>query len=151
MDEVGWQALALALTIAGGGWTWYAARNRGTVSALRGAGVTLLVPAAYLTGTLEMGGEVVSAVADWATGFVFSPMVWVGLALAGLGVLLLVVAGWMAGRDGAAPEVDRRRTDRLPRSSREPQAEGRGGGKGAPAIDDDLADIEALLRKRGIT
>ncbi len=142
MDEVGWQALAVALVLAGAGWTWYAAKNRGTVSALRGAGATLLVPAAYLTGTLEMSGEVASAVADWATGFAFSPIVWIGIALGGIGVLLLVVAGWMSNRTSGPDAVE---------SGTATPVKGRTKPSGAPAIDDDLSDIEAILKSRGIT
>ncbi|KQY54218.1 MULTISPECIES: hypothetical protein [unclassified Nocardioides] len=147
MSEVSWQALALALTVCGGLWTWYAARNRGAASATRGAALTLLPAAAYFTGTLEMFGEITSSVADWATGFVFSPLVWLGILLAGTSVVLFGVSGWLSARGESSPgeetpEVKPKRKERkaLPPSSQ----------KGAPAIDDDLADIEAILKKRGI-
>lgn len=143
-----WFALALALTVAGGIWTWYAARNRGMPSAIRGVALTLLAPAAYLTGTLEMLGDVTGAVARWAAGFVFSPFVWLGISLAGLSAVLFVVSGWLGSRqgDGPQPEEPKRRKKsadpgRLPPSS----------GKGEPVLDDDLADIEAILKRRGIS
>ncbi len=135
-------ALAVALTVCGGLWTWYAARNRGAASATRGAALTLLPGAAYLTGTLEMFGEISSSVADWATGFVFSPLVWLGIAMAGVAVVLFGVSGRLSGSGEEAPKPKPSRKERkaLPPSSQ----------KGAPAIDDDLADIEAILKKRGI-
>lgn len=138
-------ALALALTVCGGLWTWYAARNRGASSALRGAGLTLLPGAAYFTGTLEMFGEVAGSVADWATGFVFSPLVWIGIGMAGLAVVLFGASGWLAGREGGGPAEEKpRKKDRtsLPPSSQQKQNQ--------PPLDDDLADIEAILKKRGI-
>ncbi|QIX27557.1 cellulose synthase [Nocardioides sp. JQ2195] len=147
MSDVSWLALALALTVCGGLWTWYAARNRGVASGVRGAGITLLPFAAYFTGTLEMAGEIGSAVADWATGFVFSPFVWVGLGLFVLSVVLFGVSGRMGGR--TAGETDERPASRKSRRARKqlPPPSSKGG----PVIDDDLSDIEAILKKRGIS
>lgn len=146
MDDVAWQALAVALTLLGGAYTWYAAKNRGAAAAVRGAGLTLLVPAAYLTGTLEMAGQVVSAVGDWATGFVFSPSVWLGLILAGLAGTLLVVGGWMAARGTGAQPSGVAAAPRAERGAALPRAR-----TAKAPVDDDLADIEAILKKRGIT
>lgn len=144
MSDVSWQALALALTVCGGLWTWYAARHRGTSSAVRGAGLTLLPAAAYFTGTLEMAGEIGSAVGRWAAGFVFSPFVWLGIILFGVSVVLFGVAGRLSGRGEKDPDAtpSRKNAKSLPPASRSP--------RGEPAVDDDLADIEALLRKHGI-
>lgn len=138
-------ALAIALTVCGGLWTWYAARNRGPGAATRGAALTLLPGAAFFTGTLEMFGEIASSVTDWATGFVFSPLVWLGIGMAGLAVVLFGASGRLASRAGdgdaeTAPKKGRKSRGELPPAS----------GKGKPAIDDDLSDIEAILRKRGI-
>lgn len=136
-------ALAIALTVCGGLWTWYAARNRGGASATRGAGLTLLPGAAYFTGTLEMFGEVAASVADWATGFVFSPLVWLGIGMAGLAVVLFGASGWLAGR--GADDAPQDKPTRKQRKSLPPSSP-----KGGPVVDDDLADIEAILKKRGI-
>lgn len=145
VDDVTWAALALTLTLLGGIWTWLAYQRRGLPAALKGAGLTLLPLAAYLTKTLQMLTEIGDAVADWATTLAFSPVVWVGVILAGLAVVLF----------GAGRALEQRRG---PRS--QPESEQKPGAKplpatrekrGAPAIDDDLAEIEALLRKRGIS
>ena len=71
-----WAALTAVLTALGAAWTWYAFRHRGLASGLRGSGLTLLPPAAFLTGTLEMFTEIGGSVFDWATGVVLSPAVW---------------------------------------------------------------------------
>lgn len=146
MSDPSWLALAAALTVCGGLWTWHAARNRGGASATRGVALTLLPGAVYLTGTLELFGEVASSTADWAAGFVFSPFVWLGLGMFALAVLLFGVSGRMGPGADKPDEPDKKanrkqkKADQLPRSKQ----------KGAPMIDDDLSDIEALLRKRGI-
>ena len=141
-----WAALTTVLTAIGAAWTWYAFRNRGAASGLRGAGLTLLPPAAFLTGTLEMFTEIGGSVLDWATSLVLSPMVWAGIVLTGLSVLLLGSSAFLRerGRGGAPPPKQAAApADRaaLPPSS----------GRGEPVIDDDLADIEAILKRRGIT
>jgi hypothetical protein len=141
MDDVTWGALALVLTVLGGVWTWFAYQRRGWPAALKGAGLTLLPLAAYLTRTLKMFGRIGDAVADWATSLVFSPSVWVGIVLAGVAVVLFAAGRALERRSGASRPSRRERRDELA-----PGAEPRG----KPAIDDDLADIEALLRKRGI-
>lgn len=146
MDDVTWAALTLTLTLLGGIWTWVAFRRRGLASGLRGAAITLLPAAAWLTGTMEMFTEIGGSVADWATHLVFSPLVWAGIVLTGLSVLLFGLSGALRKRGrGGKPRPD--------------AVAGRGAQPGLPApgrttappLDDDLADIEAILRKRGIT
>lgn len=141
LDNAAWQALALVLTAGGGAWTWYAFRHRGVASGIRGAAITLLVPAAYLTGTLEAGVEIVDVVVDWGAGVVFSPVVWLGIVLFGLSALLFGVSGWLTARSkGAAPST----------AAAKPLPEGKAPAPG-PVVDDDLAEIEAILKKRGIS
>lgn len=140
MDDAAWAALTLSLTVAGGIWTWFAFRNRGLASGLRGLGFTLLPLAAYLTKTLQMFTGIAGEIGDWASNVAWSPVVWTGIVLAGVAVLLIGVSGRMRAREvGPAAEAKG-----LPPAGP--------GGKGRPALaeDDDMADIEALLRKRGI-
>ena len=146
MDEVTWGALTLVLTLLGGAWTWFAFRNRGAASGLRGAALTLLPPAAFLTGTTEMFTEIGGSVADWATHLVLSPVVWLGIALAGLSVVLFGVSAAIRGRQGGRT-AERKAATSSDRPGELPPSQGRG----EPALGDDMADIEAILRKRGIT
>lgn len=142
MDDASWAALTLSLTVLGGIWTWFSFRRRGLVSGTRALGFTLLPLAAYLTKTLQMFTDIAEAVGSWAAHLVFSPVVWLGVLLGGAGVVLIVVSGMMRSRqlgkaqDGSAPEL--------------PAGRGRGT---APATDTDpeMAEIEAILRKRGIS
>lgn len=144
MDEVTWAALAAALTALGAAWTWYAFRHRGLASGLRGAGLTLLPAAAWLTGTLELVTEVGGAVAGWATGLALSPLVWIGIVLAGMSVVLLGTSSALRRRgQGGAPAVDGGSKHRqLPRGRQD---------RGEPALGDDLADVEDILKRHGIT
>ena len=151
MDDVTWAALTLTLTLLGGIYTWFAYQRRGAAAALRGAGFTLIPVALLLTDTLEMLTRIVDAVGHWALNVVFNPFMWAGLLLAGVSVVCFVVAGVLTRREiGTTPGESRgaRSTKELP--------EGRGK-KAQPVvdpvdpIDTEMAEIEALLRKRGIT
>ena len=144
MDDAAWAALTLSLTVAGGIWTWFAFRNRGLASGTRALGFTLLPLAAYLTKTLQMFTGIASEIGDWASHLVFSPVVWMGVVLAGVSVMLIGVSGRLRGREVGSSEVSDK-AKQLPAPGP--------GGKGRPALaqDDDMAEIEALLRKRGIS
>ena len=150
MEGTTWAALTAALTVAGAIWTWIAFRRRGAANGLRAMGFTLLPAAAWLTGTLEMVTEIAGSVTDWATTLVFDVRTWVGVGLAGLAVVLWFVSGIIRDRQlaraqaaGAGRTSDRR--DALPEASST-----RNGPTSRAAVDDEMADIEALLRKRGI-
>ena len=151
MDGATWAALTATLTLLGLAWTWIAFRRRGTTAALRALGFTLLPVAAFLTGTLEMFTEIAGSVTDWATSLVFNPVTWAGIGLGGLGIVLIVLAGVLRdrqlGRAAGAPDAEvtgstRRRAVPEASSTRAPRQE--------PVVDDEMAEIEALLKKRGI-
>ncbi len=90
--------------------------------------------------------EIGSSVAGWATSLVLNPLVWAGIALAGLSVVLFGTSAALRERGrGGAPTSDATARDEpagLPRPTQS---------RGEPMIDDDLSDIEALLKRRGIT
>jgi hypothetical protein len=144
VDDAAWAALTLSLTVAGGIWTWFAFRNRGLASGARALGFTLLPLAAYLTKTLQMFTNIAQEIGDWATHLVFSPVVWVGIVLAGLSVVLIGGSARLRAREVGSTGTARDTRKSLPTTGP--------GGKGQPALaeDDAMAEIEALLRKRGI-
>lgn len=154
VDDVTWGVLTLSLTVLGGIWTWVTYQRRGISSGLRALAFTLLPLAAYLTKTLQMFTRIVDAVADWATNLAFSPAVWLGALLAGLSALLFVVSGALTkrgrGARGPAAETAGSDPDRMTTSGRKDELSAGPKPRSEAVVDDDLADIEAILRKRGI-
>ena len=150
MDDVAWGVLALSLTLVGGTYTYYAYHRRGLAAGLRGAALTLLPLAAYLTDTLRMFTRMADAVGDWATGLVFSPAVWLGIIVSGMSVLLFGAARVIDGRrppqvaDPSEQASGRKAASKPPRALKD-------SGPAADPIDDDMAEIQAILRKRGIS
>jgi hypothetical protein len=138
LDSVTWGAFTLTFTILGGVGTWLAYRRRGLRSGMRWAAVTLLLPAAYFTKTLKMFSEIGSAITSWATSFVWNPLVWLGLGLGLLSVVLFVVAGRLPGRERKAESGSKAVTSGSSASA-------------LPGSDPELAEIEALLKRRGIS
>jgi hypothetical protein len=145
VDDVAFGALALTLTLLSGAWTVYAFRNRGAASGLRGAGVTLIPVGLWLTDSLRMVTRIGDAIGDWVTGIVLSPATWAGIIALGLGVVLIVVSGMVRSRQApASPKVAKGSgRGELPKTSAPRGTQ--------PPVDDDMAEIEALLRKRGIS
>ena len=151
-DAATWSAVGFALTACGLVLSVLVWRSRGMASGLRGIAWSLLPLAAALTGLLRVVWEVADSVSTWAARLVFSPSVWVGVAVAGVSAALFVVSG-----------VLRRRTPKRAGRKQRKQAAVAGtetpsvsGGRPAPAAtkpepDDDMADIEAILKKHGIS
>ena len=164
-DKIAWLPLCGGLSGLGLVLSYLVMRRRGIGSGLRGAAWSLLPLAAYLTGAIEMFWKMGIAVGDFAKGFVFSAQVWAGIAVAGLSAVLFVVSGRLrrrrvkpgqgqqaVGATNAAPSrelaartapVATTATAKVP--AKAPK------GKSAAADDDDLGDIEDILRRHGIT
>lgn len=142
MNDVSWGALALSLTVLGGIYTWWALRHRGVVAAVRGAGLTLLPIAAWLTGLLQVFGEITDSLSNWLARLVFSPSTWLGM-LIGFVAIVLIGGARMVGRRGKADTPAVRRTS-------SPKAVG-ATKKNDALIDDEMAEIQAILKKRGIS
>src|SRR5262249_31014128 len=104
-----------------------------------------------------------TAIADWVGGFVFSPKVWLGVIVALVALLLFVVSGALRRRAPA-----RRERQREAAGARQPSLAGQGAktaaidrptARQAPARskdgrgddDDEFAEIEEILRRRGIS
>lgn len=148
-----WLALGLVLSSVLTVAAVVALRRRGVRPALFLAGLALLPMAGYLTGTLRLVGVIVDQVAGYVVGFAFSPKVWLGVALAGLGLLLMATASTMKRRGIAAPARRRRSAEPTGAPARAPSpSRARKESLGSGAADSgDLDDIEAILRKHGIS
>ncbi|MGI8522317.1 MAG: hypothetical protein ACR2K3_03260 [Nocardioides sp.] len=145
MNDVSWGALALALAVLGGLYTWRAWHRRGLGAAVRGAGYTLVPVAAWLTGSLELFGDYVDDTSRWLTRLAFNPVVWFGVALAVLAVLLIGVGGVLSRRSEPAETRKSKRQKGRPAVGAAPPP------KSGPVVDDEMAEIEAMLKKRGIS
>ena len=149
MDQGAYLALAAALTVLGAIWTWIAFRRRGLGAGVKGLGWTLLAPAAYLTGLLRAGGRIVDAIADWAARLVFSPTVWIGFGIAALAIVLIFVARVLPTKERPSRAARREAGAAAgPASVAAPKA---AKGPLADDDDDDLADVNDILKKYGIS
>lgn len=156
-DQVAWFPLCIGLTAAGLAASWLAWRRRGVVAGLRGAAWSLLPLAAYLTGVIKLLWQVGSAVTRWVSGFVFSPTVWAGVGVTALSALLFAVSGALrrrrpktVERPAAGAPLDEGRDREKAIQPAQPAQAARGRGRKAEP-DDEFADIEDILRRRGIT
>jgi hypothetical protein len=143
VNDVSWGALALALTALGGIYTWWALRHRGFAAAVRAAGITLLPLAAWMTGILQVFGTVTNAFLHFFTRLVFSPLVWLGMIVFVVAFVLIGASNFLIRHQDPAPEKRRRRKT-------EPKAVGPTS-RPDPLIDDEMAEIQAILKKRGIS
>jgi hypothetical protein len=173
-DKIAWLPLCGGLTGLGLVLSYLVMRRRGLGSGLRGAAWSLLPLAAYLTGAIEMFWRMGAAVGDFAKGFAFSLEVWSGIAVAGVAFVLFVASGPLRrrrvkdGQDRQAVGSASRAAKTTPAGGRElatrpaaagataPDTAGRvpakvRKGKGAAGDDDDLGDVEDILRRHGIT
>jgi hypothetical protein len=155
IDSTTWQALGVTLTVVGLLVSVLLWRRRGPAAGLRGVAWSLLPAAAGLTGTLRLLWQVGDEVASWAVRLVFSPLVWAGIVLAGVSVVLFGVSAAMRSRGVGGRPKSRGKERSLPAERSAPAAgpakpPARGAAKGAAQNDDDMADIEAILRKHGI-
>ena len=112
------------------------------------------------------------AIGDFAKGFVFSPRVWSGIALAGVAVVLFMVSGPLRRRGGLKPGQDKRAAEAGSGAAGAVTANPRAAAgqlatrpaspvpakapskarKGKDADDDDdLGDVADILRRHGIT
>ena len=101
--------------------------NKGRV--VQGVGLALAPIALYFSGLLRLLWNAIVAFGTWASTLIFSPVIWLGMALLGLCIVLWVVGGMVARRSrrgavgqGRPGPVDHRRA----------AGQGQGGPPGRP-------------------
>jgi hypothetical protein len=134
-------AISLGITVLGLVISWGVYRRRGAAPGLRGAAWSLVPLAAAMTGVTE-----------FVTDLAFSPAKWLGVGVAGLAVVLYLTSGMMlTRRAGRAPARGETGTAGEPKAAgkRAPKA-GKAVEQGGAQSDPEMAEIEAILRDRGI-
>jgi len=164
-DKIAWLPLCGGLTGLGLVLSYVAMRRRGLGAGLRGAAWSLLPLAAYLTGAIEMFWKMGAAIGDFAKGFVFSAEVWAGIAVTGVAVVLFVASGPLRrrrvkqgeGKQAVGAKAAAPGRELAPRTAAVATTGPAGTpvkarkGKNAADDDDDLGDVEDILRRHGIT
>jgi hypothetical protein len=146
----GW--VCILVTVAGltlSGLVW---RRKGARSGLRGIAWSLLPIAAYFTHSVRLIGQLVSAIVQFASSFVFSTKAWLGVGLLVLAVVLFVASGGLP----HAPRPARRKDARRKRSGSDgqpaanvPAVQGRSAK--ASGEEDDLGEVRDILKRHGIS
>ncbi|MBN6055563.1 cellulose synthase [Nonomuraea sp. RK-328] len=166
--QIPWLALCAGVTLTGLVLSFLAFRRRGVAAGMRMAAWALLPLAAYLTGALQALWTIGATLVGFVTSLVFNPLVWAGVAVAGVSVVLFVASGVLRGR-ALSRDGERRKGHKetatgpaegtVEGTAKAPAvAGGRSAQPGKPAVeapakrksDDDFSDIEDILRRRGI-
>ena len=151
-----WQSIAtgttcLIVTIVGLILSFVAWRKKGLRSGMRGVAWSLLPLAMYLTNSVGLVGRIGSAVVRFASSFVFSPKAWLGVILVGVSVLLFLISGGIPLFGGTRKRNKARRQKARGSDQEAPAAITPAKGQAPmPPADDDLGDVEEILRRRGI-
>jgi hypothetical protein len=145
----------LGVIVAGVAWR---KGSRGRV--IQGVGLALAPVALYFTGLLRLLWDAIVALVGWASSIIFTPSMWFGISLLGLCVVLWVVGSVLtrrtAAKGGSAPAVSRggqpavgagRTTRSTAAATKKAPAKGKAA---AQEIDPEMAEIEAILKNRGI-
>jgi hypothetical protein len=149
--------LCVGLTLLGVIATGIAWRRGNKGRVVQGVGLALAPIALYFSGLLRLLWDAIVAIGNWASKIILSPAVWIGLSLLALCLVLWVVGGIVARRSPTAKSKAVAKADgkqqALPaQSSKAASSKAQSGktAKNAPPVDDEMAEIEALLKSRGI-
>jgi hypothetical protein len=144
--------LCVGLTLLGVIATGVAWRRGNKGRVIQGIGLALAPIALYFSGLLRLLWDAAVAFGTWASKIIFSPGVWFGLSLLGLCIVLWVVGGLLARRSAARSKgVSGQSTASALPGTTGPAKKGTAkSGRNQPPIDEEMAEIEALLKSRGI-
>lgn len=158
-----WSAVCLILGFGGLVTSFFVWRRRGVMRGVRAVAWSLIPLGVYLTGSATLLERIGSAIARFAAHFAFSPETWIGVIFLGLAVLLFLTTGGLpvlrwdrrrrqrkSGQTGKAGAADSRPA--TPAAGQPKAVAPVKKGAAAPASgDDDFSEVEAILRRRGIS
>lgn len=136
--------IEIAVAVGGGGMVALAikqARAKGWAGSLQMAA----------GGFLLMGAAAIGIV-GFIAGIVLNPLAWLGVVSLGIAGALFATGQRLEGRGGkrAGKGTSEVSGGKAPKAVEGKVSKAVEGKKAEPAVDDDLADIEAILRKHGI-
>jgi hypothetical protein len=153
-------AVCVGVTVVGLLLSWLIWRKKGATRGMRAVAWSLLPLAAYLTHSVLLLGRIVNAIVRFAGAFVFSPKAWAGVAVVGIAAALFLVSGglpllnWRKARERRKLAAQAAKADGSVGQANGSQPAAVASRRPAPvpsaADDDDLGDIQEILRKRGI-
>lgn len=135
--------IELLVALGGGGMVALAvkqARQKGWAGSLQmAAGGFLLIGAAAI------------GIVGFLAGLVLNPLAWLGIISLAIAGVLFATGQRLEGRAaGRAAKGVSGGTDDKPKVAKGKQAKAVAGKKAEPAVDEDMAEIEEILRRRGI-
>jgi len=155
-DQIAWLPLTAGLTLAGLIVSFFVWRRRGVAAGLRGVAWSLLPVAAYLIGAIELLWRFGTAIANFASSFVFSPRVWAGFIVLIVAIVLFVVSGGLRGRTRrrgggkAVTQAAGNGAGSTVAGAKPGKAVSTGKGEASGLDDDVLGDAAEVLRRHGI-
>jgi hypothetical protein len=157
-------AICVAVTALGLVWSYRIWRKDGWSRGLRAIAWSLIPLAAYLTSAVGLIGRLVNAVVIFAGSIVFSPKTYAGVIVVVVALVLFIVSGGLPlakERKARKRRKAEKAAARAQRESGQPAATAsqakaveprKTGAKAAvPGGDDDMSDVEEILRRRGIS
>jgi hypothetical protein len=158
-------AICVAVTAVGLVISWRVWRKGGAIRGLRAVAWSLLPLGAYLVGAVRLLGSLVANIVRFAGAFAFSPKSWAGVIVIALAVALFLLSGglplmnWRKARERRRAAKANQSADRgpggpaappaIPASRRAPAPTKASRTTAAPD-DDDMGDVQEILRRRGI-
>jgi hypothetical protein len=148
-------AVCVAVAAVGLVMSWLIWRKNGASRGIRAVAWSLLPLAAYLTGAVLLLGRIVQAIVRFAGSFVFSPKSWAGVIVVGVAAVLFLVSGglplvnWRKSRERRKLAAANGKPGDGSQAAVAP-AKRKAAAPGQSSADDDLGDIQEILRRRGI-